>query len=393
MSEQVTLEDANAVFNIERPSSKEAIVALFRVDIMHSNGVWIVGDDDDECTVVWNCVSPSTGKIESNRYCSTTFYKTAVDGRVGVCVNCSLFRHTGMEPSSGLPTCPHVCLQEDVMRALSAEADALLEDAFTKFLRCRFQESNEINVVRKSDKRLTLLVIADSDKCLKKNVRRVDSLVTFQRSGTDAVLFCSNVECKRKKITGKMKSPKDFCPHFDKVWSTPSMVQLIYNVIRIPIGCEAWGLGTGDEFEADGLYPSDAMFTSTSQLHQETEKSQNSSVRYDIVRFRYIPTVGVVSPIPLEPTENANLWSERWKLGEHVLRDTDGRLQWNSSGYLIGSKPCDIDESICNSQCLSCLSGIIKRQKTQVFKLYTSIGCVIRPQFIGLCNNPSKSFT
>jgi hypothetical protein len=158
MSEQVTLEDANAVFNIERPSSKEAIVALFRVDIMHSNGVWIVRDDDDECTVVWNCVSPSTGKIESNRYCSTTFYKTAVDGRFGVCVNCSLFRHTGMEPSSGLPTCPHVCLQEDVMRALSAEADALLEDAFTKFLRCRFQESNEINVVRKSDKRLTLQI-------------------------------------------------------------------------------------------------------------------------------------------------------------------------------------------------------------------------------------------
>lgn len=379
------MEDDQSAATMERPTSKEAIVALFRSDLTASAHVWIIVDDDERSTIVWNCVSSSTGKIVMNKFCSTTFFKNPVDGRAAECVNCTLFRQVGMDSGSSSPTCPHVCLREDVVRALSTPKAA--DDEFTKYLRRKFLESTEVNVVRKSENRLTLLVIADADKCRKKNVQRLDSLVTFQRSGTDAVLFCSNVECKRKKMSGKLKSPKDFCPHFDKVWSTATMVQLIYNVIGIPVGCEAWGLGTGVEFETDDMYPSDAMFTSACLL-SKSENKDAVNVKYDVGRFRYIPRSGNVSPIPVEPTADLDKWSERRKLGVHVQRDAEGSLQWTASGFLLGSTLCDID--VGNGICASCKIGVITRQRIKDFKLYTSIGCVLRQQYIGICGNSGK---
>lgn len=374
------------VHMMERPTSKAAIVNSFKVDVMRSKQVWIIGNDGDECTILWNRVSPSTGNIELNKYSLTTF-KKRIPESFPQCENCPIFQQAAMDPTTSVPSCPHICVHSDIMQALSCEKVDIGTNEFTLFMRGRYEISKEINVVRQTDNRLTFLVIADSDKCARKNIRRADSFVTFQRSGPDAILFCSNVECKRKKMSAKLKSPKEFCPHFEKVWCTPSVVDQIYSVIGIPVGCEAWGLGTGGEFDIDGMHESEAMITSTSRSSDDGPAAEREKlcIKFDINRSRYIPRSGIVSPIPYEPTEKSVQWSERRKLGLDVTRDVDGGLQWNSSGFLIGKISCDIN--IGDGICPSCKYGKLRRQQMEDFMLYTCIGCVIRPQYAGICDN------
>jgi hypothetical protein len=379
------MDEDTGVHMVERPMSKASIVNSFKVDVMRSKQVWIIANDGDECKILWNRVSPSTGNIELNKYSLTTFKKRNPKS-LQQCENCPIFQQAAMDPTTSVPSCPHISVQSDIMEAISCEIGDTKSNEFTAFMRGRFQISKEINVVRQTDTRLTFLVTADYDKCIRKNIRRADSFVTFQRSGSDAILFCSNVECKRKKMSTKLKSPKDYCPHFEKVWCTPSVVDHIYTVIGIPVGCEAWGLGTGNELDIDGMHESEMMITSSSRsVDKDATETDKLWLKFDFHRSRYVPRSGVVSPIPYEPTERSVLWSERRKLGLDVIRDVDGGLQWNSSGFLIGKTSCDID--IGDGICPSCQVGKIRRERMSDFMLYTCIGCVIRPQFAGICDN------
>ena len=379
------MDNDTGVHTVGKPTSKAAIVNSFKVDVMRSKQVWIIANNEEECSILWNRVSPSTGNIELNKYSLTTFKKRNPES-LQQCENCPIFQQAAMDPRTSVPSCPHICLQIDIMRAISCEIDDIENNEFTSFMRGRFHVSKEINVVRQTDTRLTFLVIADSDICVRKNIRRADSFVTFQRSGPDAILFCSNVECKRKKMSTKLRSPKDYCPHFEKVWCTPSVVDQIYTVIGIPVGCEAWGLGTGGELDIDGMHESEVMITSRSRSDEvPAAEIDKLCIKFDMDRSRYIPRNSIVSSIPYEPTEKSVLWSERRKLGLDVTRHVDGSLQWNSSGFLIGRTSCDVD--IGDGTCPSCQVGKFRREQINDFMLYTCLGCVIRKQYAGICNN------
>jgi hypothetical protein len=388
--EPVSMLTSNDAIMVDRTESRAAILAAFRVDLMHHRSVWLISNDDVKCQVFWNAVNSGSGKIEVNKFCTTTFYKGVHDARLN-CEHCQIFRKTGLEDEDA-QLCPHTCFREDVITALS-ENDMCCHDEFALFLRMRFSSSTEVNIVKKTTNRLSLLVIADSSNCRNQNIDNGEAIVVFQRSQVNsihAVIYCSNVQCKRRKLTKTLINPSDYCPHFEKVWSTPSIVDVIHETIGVAPGCAVWGLGSRCEFESDhGAV--DAVATKSSALEDdEYEVSRNSSpvVQFDLKRRRFIPTDSntCLSPIPTEPTSHTNLWAERRHLGLDVFRQADGTLLWNSSGYLVGSKDCDVD--IPSEQaCPACSEGIIERMQISDFKLHTAIGCVIRKRFAGVCNN------
>lgn len=388
--EPVSMSTSDANLLVNRTESRAAILAAFKVDLMHQRSVWLISNDDVKCQVFWNAIDSGTGKIELKRFCTTTFYKGVDDVRLN-CENCSIFRKTGLGNEEA-QLCPHTCFREEVITAVS-ENSTCHDDDFAQFLRMRFSSSVEVNVVKKTANRLTLLVIADSNICRKLKVENAEALVEFQRSQVDsthAVIYCSNVQCKRRKLTENLKNPSEYCPHFDKVWSTASIVDIIHDTIGIAPGCVAWGLGSRCEYDCNGD-TADAVATESFPLPEDVNevlKSSKNVVKYDLQRRRFVPTDNSTcpSPIPVEPTSDTTRWAERRKLGLDVLRHADGTLQWNSSGYLVGSTICDVDIPY-EKLCPACSEGNIVRLQISDFKLHTAIGCVIRMRFAGVCNN------
>ena len=388
--EPVTMSTSQNDIMVDRTETREAILAAFKVDLMHQRSVWLISNDDVKCQVFWNAVNSGTGKIELNKFCTTTFYKRDRDVRLN-CENCLIFRKTGLQGEDA-QNCPHTCFRQEVITAVSAN-DICYDDDFAQFLRMRFSTSVEVNIVKKSMLRLTLLVIADSSDCRNQNVENAEAIVIIQRSQVDsihAVICCSNLQCKRRKLTGKLINPSEYCPHFKKVWSTPCIVNIIHDTIGITQGSVTWGLSSRFEFQFDES-SADAVAAESCLLSDDVnEVSQNSTpvVMFDLQRRRFIPTDKNTcpSPIPTEPTSDTTQWAERRQLGLDVLRHVDGTLQWNSSGYLVGSKICDVDIT-SEQSCPICVEGKIERLQISDFKLHTAIGCVIRMRFAGVCNN------
>jgi hypothetical protein len=394
--EPVCISTCNNDLIVDRSESRAAILAAFKVDLMHQRSVWLISNDDVKCQVFWNAINSGTGKMEMKKFCTTTFYKDVQDVRQN-CENCFIFRKTGLENEEA-QLCPHTCFRQEVITAVSKNGPCHGDD-FAQFLRTRFSSSVEVNIVKKTANRLTLLVIADSCVCRKQKIENAEAIVVFQRSQVDsfhAVIYCSNVQCKRRKLTENLRNPSDYCPHFEKVWSTPSIVDMLHSTIGIAPGCAIWGIGSRCDFLCDDD-TADVAATETSSLHDDSNELSRIStlvVKFDLQRRRFVPNDNTTcpSPIPIEPTSHTTLWAERRKLGLDVLRQADGTLQWNSSGYLVGSKLCDVDipsEHVCPA----CCEGKIERTQISDFKLHTAVGCVIRMRFTGVCNNVSNGMS
>ena len=61
-------------------------------------------------------------------------------------------------------------------------------------------------------------------------------------------------------------------------------------------------------------------------------------------------------------------------------------MVWNlPESFLIGRTSCDVD--IGDGTCPSCQVGKFRREQINDFMLYTCLGCVIRKQYAGICNN------
>ncbi len=375
-----------------------AILARFKIDLIQSNHVWIVANDDNKCRLFWNSMDNKTAQIQQNSFSTTTFYKS-VDLRHH-CSNCSIFSGSSLNKSaSDVPSCPHVSFAEEVLQAVDLHSESGNDCAFVRFLRQRLSDSKEINVVRSAMHRLTLLVIADSDRCLKASVRKQESIVSIQKAGSnfDAIIFCSNVECKRKKLVAYLKNPSDFCPHFAKVWSTPSIVSMVHSVIGVPSESISWGLSKGlNDDISEGLLPiGEARDESENFDNVVNNATVSSPVRYEVSRQRYVPSDGIISPIPIVKCPESDRWAEKRKCGFGVERDGDGCLLWNSSGYLTGSVACDVK---CQQTCCPvCGVGSLQNHRIGDFKLYTYIGCVLRKRYAVTCDNEgqklSKHFT
>ena len=374
--------------SVNRIASKSAILASFKVDLMHGKKVWVTCNDDGKCVIFWSSVNLKTGRMERNSFTSTTFYK-AIENR-HECSNCPIYRHTGLNGDCESASCPHVCLRNEVLAAVTSVSTGNGDD-FVKFLRIRLAESVQVNIVSSTDKRLMLLVIADEDRCRSCNVRSRESLVSIWRPGnsSDGVIQCHNVECRKKKIIKKLKSPMNYCPHFEKVWATSSIVDMIHKVIHLDGQSVQWGVNNAtvnshenDCPELEGFVPiGDESFVNPEPTRQTPP---TSSVKYDLNRRRFVPTVGVVTPIPLTITDEVERWSVRRKLGIDVHRDANGMLMWNSDGYLSGTVSCE-PEGV-NSSCPSCTKGVLQRKQIQDFKLHSSIGCVIRKRYAAKCS-------
>lgn len=379
--DEATKEDS-ATVSVDFTQSKSTIVHAFKAEVMRSELVWFVGDDDDKCRLFWNCVDEKTGSVKSGKFCSTTFYKDINDRRC-YCSNCSIFSLIGMRSSTDTPACPHVCLQESVLRAADFTINSNSLCDFSAFLRKRITLSFEVNVVKSSHQGLTLLVVADRDRCLTAKVCKQESIVTIEKSGNnvDSVICCSNIQCKRKKLSSHLKSPKDFCPHFAKVWTTATIVEMIQDLLGLPLDRVTWGLSTSVGEVSDGVVPV-GSFEQQDGTRFGNEKS-TSVVSYDVLRRRYVPALGEVSPIPVSPDNDCVRWRDRRKLGLDVERNEEGLLMWNASGYLTGTNPCDVEIDL--SRCPNCDNGKLQKIQMKDFKMHTSIGCVIRKRFCARC--------
>ncbi len=368
--------------SIDFETSKSSIVHAFKAEVMRNELVWFVYDDDVKCRLFWNCVDEKTGCVKTGAFCSTTFYKDKNDGRYH-CSNCSIFSLIGMRTSTDYSSCPHVCLQESVLLStdFSIGTNSLCD--FAAFLRKRLNTSLEVNVVKSSLHRITLLVVADRDRCLTAKVCKQESIVTIEKSGNhfDSVICCSNIQCKRKKLSFSLKSPKDFCPHFAKVWTTSTIVGMIQNLLGLPLDKVIWGLSKSIGEVSDGVVP--VGNDDLQGVRQFGNWASTSVVSYDVRRRRYVPSAGKVSPIPVVPDSHCDHWRDRRMLGLDVERNNDGLLIWNASGYLTGTKSCDVDMDL--SCCPNCVHGTLQKRQMKDFKMYTSIGCVIRKRFCARC--------
>lgn len=375
---------------VDRVSSKEKIMSTFKVNMIHLKRVWVLVHDDEKCHLFWPVIDVHTGAMLSNEFCSTVFYREN-DMKSDFC-RCKLFTMTGMRLSdNNKPSCPHVSLRDEICQAMFSEHSDV-QSEFSDFLRQRFAESHEINVIQSSNSKLTLLVVADADRCESMKVRIQESIVSIHRAGlSNAIIYCSNVECKHKKILSNLKSPKDYCPHFEKIWATSSIVKLIHEVIGIPPDATAWGLSVSESELTENTVDITSVEVDCDAIPVDFENSSSatSSVKYDVGRQRFVPSFGEVSCIPLHIDADIVRWSERRKYALDVVRNADGDPLWNSSGYLVGSTPCDIDLS--ENKCPICVSGELIRQRVRNFKLHTCIGTVIRMRYAGICNNPGNN--
>lgn len=378
----------STMMSVNMLASKSGIMASFKSNLISNDRVWIVANDVEKCRVFWNCVDDKNGQLVKNSFCSTTFYKGVCDKRC-YCSNCSIYSLVGMRSSTQTPSCPHVCLRDYVLRANCNTVDTALACDFTIFLRRRFQSSLEVNVVRALSDRLTLLVVADIDRCHNAKVCKQESIVSIQKSGNnfDAVLFCSNVQCKRKKLVANLKNPSDFCPHFAKVWSTPTIVLRIQEILQLPVDSVAWGLSTSisESFEGIVSIDSDGQLDGHGTGVYSTKRLKSSPVTFNVTRRRYVPTYGSVSPIPVKPQGDSVRWRDRRQLGLDVDRDEHGHVRWNGSGYLTGKVPCDVD--VPSAICPSCNIDSVRKRQIQNFKMHTAIGCVIRTRYAAICDN------
>ena len=377
-----TKENCAASVSIDFVTSKSSIVHAFKTEVMKNEQVWFVFDDNVKCRLFWNCVDEKSGFVKAGAFCTTTFYKDPNDGR-SHCSNCSIFSLVGMRTSAENPSCPHVCLTESVLRSTDASIETNSLCDFSAFLRNRLSSSLEVNVVKSSDQRITLLVVADRDRCSTAHIYKQESIVTIQKGGNhfDSIICCSNIQCKRKKLSFRLKSPKDYCPHFAKVWTTSTISGLIQEFLGLPLDKVIWGLSKSVGEISDGVIP--AGTEGQRDVRHFGNRTSTPVVSYDVQRRRYVPSAGKVSPIPVIPDIDCVKWRDRRQHGLDVERNDEGLLIWNASGYLTGAIPCDV--VMDSSRCPNCVDGTLRKHQMKDFKMHTSIGCVIRKRFSAIC--------
>ena len=74
-----------------------------------------------------------------------------------------------------------------------------------------------------------------------------------------------------------MRNPSEYCSHFEKAWSTPSIVDIIHDTIGIAQGSVTWGLSSRFEFQFDES-SADAFAAESSLLPDDVNSWMEATV-------------------------------------------------------------------------------------------------------------------
>ncbi len=376
---KMSMSNDSDVLDKQLSSSKSSLLGLFRSAIIAKGKIWLVTDDISKCVIVWNTVDAVSGYLNAQEFCSTTFYKL-IDSQE--CSDCAIYRISSTIPGDGPASCPHICLRDDVLKAIG---ETYTGNEFVDFIRRNLKSTRPVNVIRVTENTAKLLVIADDDVCTKRNIRCREGVVSIMKSKrrNDSSIQCHNIACRRKKMISRITHPGDFCPHFQKLWQYYDQYPCLSNFFR---STDQEGPMNQQSTESEG---SSELTSSDSNESGEGEHVRSSShVKYDVEKRRFLPILDPKTPIPMEPSADSRRWAEYRRLGNDLQRDSNGNLFYNSDGYLIGLRLCtpsNMDEIIGNV-CTRCGIGNMAKQNMTDFKLHTCHGTVIRERFYVVCS-------